>query len=40
MTLYKVQVQVDQGPQHKNRYIDLIEEKVGNRIKGIDMGNF
>ena len=39
MTLYKVQVQVDQEPQHKTIYTNLIGEKVGNRIKDIGMGN-
>jgi hypothetical protein len=34
--LYKAQVQEDQGPPHKTRYTELIEEKVRKSLE--DMG--
>ena len=38
-TLHKTQVQVDQRPQHKTGYTNLIKEKVGNNLKLIGIGD-
>ena len=38
VTLHKAQVQVDQGPQHKTRYTELTEEKVGKSFELIGTG--
>ena len=37
-TLHKAQVQVDQEPQHKTRYTNLIEKKVGKSLELIGTG--
>ena len=37
-SLYKVQVQVDQGPPHKTRYTDHIEEKVRKSLEHMGTG--
>ena len=33
VTLYKAQVQVDQGPQYKPDTLNLVEEKVGKNLE-------
>jgi adenylosuccinate synthase len=36
--MLKAQVHVDQGPQNKTRYTEIIEEKVGKDIELIGTG--
>ena len=38
--MHRTQVQVDQRPQHKSSYMNLIDEKVRSSLECIDMGHY